>query len=92
MTEEEVLDKCHPRCAYSKNTSLFAPCRCRCKGTLHGTLSVRTVARKKFVAFKHDLQADLKHAMDIVVKRAKAATELRIKRTKERMRAMGLRA
>lgn len=92
MPEEDVLDKCHPRCAYSMNTSLFAPCRCRCGGTLHGTLSMKNLARRKFVVAKNDLQADLKRAMDIVVKRAKAATELRIKRTRERMRAMGLRA
>jgi type II secretory pathway component PulJ len=48
--------------------------------------------RNRFNHVRIDLQADLKRAMDIVVKRAKAATELRIKRTKERMRAMGLRA
>lgn len=92
MTEEDVLSQCHPRCANSFNTSLFAPCRCRCGGTLHGTLYMRTMKRNRFNHVRIDLQADLKRAMDIVVKRAKAATELRIKHTRERMRAMGLRA
>jgi hypothetical protein len=91
VTEEEVLLHCHRRCAESKNTSLFAPCRCRCKGLYHGTLHMKSVKRTRFLAQKHDLQADLKHAMEIVVKRAKAATELRIKQARERFRAVGLR-
>ena len=53
---------------------------------------MRTMKRNRFNHVRSDVQADLKHAIDIVVKRAKAATELRIKRTKELMHAMGLRA
>lgn len=92
MTEKEVLSMCHARCAYSEKTGLFATCNCRCKGLYHGTLAMRTMRRAKFEKARDTLQSDLKHAMEIVVQRAAAAAKLRIRKTQERMRAMGLRA